>query len=70
MNKEISIWEKFIWVSERVKDKKFNLINFSKIHLLIEILKIQKNIIEGNKLKAFLAILKRPIDVLKIKFLD
>lgn len=67
---DLNIKELQIWVSERVKDKKFNLINFSKIYLLIEILKIQKNIIEGNKLKVFLGILKRPIDVLKIKFLD
>ena len=48
------------WVSEKVKNKNYNSMNFSKIYKLIETLKIKKSFVEGNKLKALFGILKRP----------
>jgi len=66
---ELNIKELESWVSEKVKNKNFKLINFSKVYDLIKILKIKKNIIKGNKLKALIEILKNPFDILKLKFL-
>ena len=65
---DLNIRELQSWLSEKVKNKNFNKINFSKIYELIEILKVQKNIIEGNKLKAFFGILKKPFIFLKLSF--
>jgi glycosyltransferase involved in cell wall biosynthesis len=65
---DLNIRELQSWLSEKIKNKNFNQINFSKIYELIEILKVQKNIIEGNKLKALFGILKKPFIFLKLSF--
>ena len=58
------------WVLEKIKNKNFNSINFSKTYEEIEILKIKKNLIEGNRFRAFLGILRRPYKILKLKFFN
>lgn len=65
---DLNIKELENWLFEKEKNKNFNHIGFSKVYELIEILKIQKNIIEGNKLTALFGIAKRPFEILKLKF--
>ena len=60
----LNIKELESWVSEKTKNKDYNLMNFSKIYKLIEALKIKKSLVEGNKLKALFGILKRPYIIL------
>ena len=61
---DLNIKELESWVSEKTKNKDYNLMNFSKIYKLIEALKIKKSLVEGNKLKALFGILKRPYIIL------
>jgi glycosyltransferase involved in cell wall biosynthesis len=49
---DLNIKELESWVSEKVKNKKFKSNNFSEIYNLIKLLRIKKNIIEGNKITA------------------
>ena len=67
---DLNIQELENWLIEKIKNKKLKLYNFSPIYRLIEILKIKKNFLGGNKLKVFFGILKRPFlifDYLRIK---
>tara|TARA_B110000285_G_scaffold230888_1_gene298330 strand:+ start:856 stop:1749 length:894 start_codon:yes stop_codon:yes gene_type:complete len=66
---DLNIKELKSWVSEKTKDKNFELINFSKVYDLIKILKIKQSITRGNKLEALIGIAKKPLDILKLKFL-
>ena len=66
---DLHIKELESWVSEKVKNKNFKLINFSKVYDVIKILKIKRNIIRGNKLEALIEILKNLFNILKLKFL-
>ena len=63
---DLNIEELRNWVSENYKSNKFASMNFSKVYEVIETLKIKKNFFNGNKLKAFLGILKRFFKVLRI----
>ena len=67
---DLNIKELKIWVSEKVKSKKFNLMNFSKVYQKIELLKVKKFLIEKNKLKAGFDILKTSLRILKLKLLN
>ena len=67
---DLNITELQDWISEKIKTKNFQFINFSKLHETIEVLKIQKNLIQGNKLKVLLGILRRSLKLFKLKFLN
>jgi len=67
---DLNIKELENWVSEKIKNKKFKLIDFSKVYNLIKILKIKQYIIKGNILRALIEILKSPFSIFKFKFLD
>jgi glycosyltransferase involved in cell wall biosynthesis len=67
---DLNIKELENWVSEKIKNKKFKLIDFSKVYNLIKILKIKQCIIKGNILRALTEILKSPFSIFKFKFLD
>ena len=58
------------WIFEKRKTKNFQSINFSKLNDYIEILKIQKNLIEGNNLRVLFGILKMPLKFFKLKILN
>jgi glycosyltransferase involved in cell wall biosynthesis len=63
---DLNIKELESWVSEKVKNKNFKLINFSKVYDVIKILKIKRNIIRGNKIKSLIGVLKSPFVILKL----
>ena len=67
---DLNITELQDWISEKIKTKNFQFINFSKLYETIEVLKIQKNFIQGNKLKVLLGILRRSLKLFKLKFLN
>ena len=56
------------WVSEKTKNKNFKLINFSKIYILINILKIKQNILRENELDTLISKLKYLFNILKLIF--
>jgi glycosyltransferase involved in cell wall biosynthesis len=58
------------WVSEKVRNKNFKMINFSGVYDLIKVLKIKQYILRGNKLRALIEILKSPFNIFKFKFLN
>jgi len=64
---DLSIKELENWVSEKVKDKNFKLINFSKIYKLIKTLRIKNNIIEGNRLAALKEMFQKPFNILNLR---
>ena len=67
---DLNIKELKNWLSEKVNNKSFKLINFSKVYSLIEILEIKQDITRGNKLRALTRILKKYFDIFKLKFLN
>ena len=67
---DLNIKELKNWLSEKVNNKSFKLINFSKVYSLIEILEIKQDITKGNKLRALTGILKKSFDIFKLKFLN
>jgi glycosyltransferase involved in cell wall biosynthesis len=66
---DLNIKELESWVSEKVKNKKFKSNNFSEIYNLIKLLRIKKNIIEGNKIKALKLIFQKPFKILYLKYI-
>jgi glycosyltransferase involved in cell wall biosynthesis len=66
---DLNIKELESWVAEKIKNKNFKLIDFSKVYDFIKILKIKKSIIKGNKIEATIEILKNFFSILKLKFL-
>ena len=67
---DLNIKELQSWVDEKVNDRNFKFINFSKVYDLIKILKIKKNIIKGNRIEALIETLKGSFDILKFKLLN
>jgi glycosyltransferase involved in cell wall biosynthesis len=67
---DLNIKELKNWLSEKVNNKSFKLINFSKVYSLIEILEIKQDITRGNKLSALTRIFKKYFDIFKLKFLN
>ena len=65
---DLNIKELENWVLDKSKKKNFKLINFSKVYILIKILKTKKNILKGNKLESLVEILKYPFNILKLIF--
>lgn len=65
---DLNIKELENWVLDKSKKKNFKLINFSKVYILIKILKTKKNILKGNKLESLAEILKYPFNILKLIF--
>jgi|TARA_B110000914_G_C15494500_1_gene462480 glycosyltransferase involved in cell wall biosynthesis len=66
---DLNIKELESWVSEKVKNKKFKSNNFSEIYNLIKLLRIKKNIIEGNKITALKLIFQKPFKILYLKYI-
>ena len=67
---DLNIKELESWIAEKVKNKNFKLIDFSKVYDLIKVLKIKQYIIKGNILRAISEILKSPFNIFKYKFLN
>ena len=67
---DLNIRELQDWIFEKRKNKNFQSIDFSKLNDSIEILKIQKNLIEGNNLRVLFGILKMPLKFFKLKILN
>ena len=65
---ELNIKELENWVSEKTKNKNFKLIDFSKIYILINILKIKENILRENKPDKLISRLKYTFNILKLIF--
>ena len=58
------------WIKEKIKNKSFKFINFSKIYLLIQVLKIKYYMSVGNNLTAFKIVFQKPFYIYKLfKFL-
>jgi glycosyltransferase involved in cell wall biosynthesis len=66
---DLNIKELEIWIKEKIKSKKFELINFSKVYERIQILKITYNLKKNNKILALIELFKRPFSFLKVKSL-
>ncbi len=66
---DLSIKELENWVSEKVKDKNFKLIDFSKIYKLLKTLRIKNNIIEGNRFAALKEMFQKPFDILNFRYI-
>ena len=66
---DLNIKELENWVSEKVKDKNFKFINFSKIYKLIQTLRIKNNIIEGNRLAALKEMFQKPFNILNFRYI-
>ena len=65
----LNIKELESWVKEKVKSKKFQFTNFSKIYELIQVLKIRYNLKKDNKVLALKEVFKKPFSIQKVKCL-
>tara|TARA_B100000780_G_C21066715_1_gene428996 strand:+ start:75 stop:965 length:891 start_codon:yes stop_codon:yes gene_type:complete len=66
---DLNIKELEGWVKEKVKSKKFQFTNFSKIYELIQVLKIRYNLKKDNKVLALKEVFKKPFSIQKVKCL-
>ena len=66
---DLNIKELEGWVKEKVKSKKFQFTNFSKIYELIQVLKIRYNLEKDNKVLALKEVFKKPFSIQKVKCL-
>ena len=65
----LHIKELQLWTSKVKIRREFQGINFENIYILINLLQIKKNIIEGKKIEAFKKIFMTPFSFIKLKYL-